>query len=418
MFLSYSRKDLADAEQIAIYLADKDFAVLRDMSDILPTEDWRERLTSLIEEADAVVFLLSPDSAKSEICSWEVELAARLGKKIAPIVIRDVEGSAIPPLLSRLNYIFATDRNRLENAVESLCDAFSGSAEWLRDYSKLLTTALDWERRDCPYERLLADLKLQEAVTLLRDRPTDVPKPSAIVVDFMTASEDWVLEVAAFNMARNQETLDILEPAIQSRIKLIYQELDNARLASHMLPAGYGKREEAEINDLQNLIVEQTRWHPRPAELVDGRVDAHGWTVPVYRFPCCGLESQHGHAISKAPRQLSGDGCRYNPQTRSGPVKLSAEQQSVHDILLDRVPDLSTIDQEKVRSVAIELSGKFHALITETGLSEPVRREAVKAAFPWGRLRNTFRGLPNRYVPLKEIKFNEIRDFLLSRYSA
>ena len=93
--------------------------MFRDTDDILPTEEWRERLEQLIAEADTIVFLLSPASATSEVCAWEVDYATSPGKRIAPIVIEDVDASLIPPLLARLNFIFATDRDPFENAVSS-----------------------------------------------------------------------------------------------------------------------------------------------------------------------------------------------------------------------------------------------------------------------------------------------------------
>ena len=51
-------------------------------------EDWKRRLGSLISEAHTVVFVLSPASTHSEICSWEVEEAARLAKRILPVLSR------------------------------------------------------------------------------------------------------------------------------------------------------------------------------------------------------------------------------------------------------------------------------------------------------------------------------------------
>jgi TIR domain-containing protein len=38
-------------------------------------EDWKRRLGNLISEADTVVFVLTPTSARSEICTWEAEEA-------------------------------------------------------------------------------------------------------------------------------------------------------------------------------------------------------------------------------------------------------------------------------------------------------------------------------------------------------
>ena len=62
-------------------------------------EDWKRRLGNLLREADTVVFVLSPTSARSEICAWEVEEAARLNKRILPVNCRPLEGASPPPRL-------------------------------------------------------------------------------------------------------------------------------------------------------------------------------------------------------------------------------------------------------------------------------------------------------------------------------
>jgi hypothetical protein len=112
VFLSYSRKDREGAQRIADVLRERHFGVFKDTDDILPTEEWRGRLEQLIAEADTIVFLLSPSSVASEICAWEVEYATSLNKRIAPIVIEEVDTATIPPLLARLNFIFCTARDR------------------------------------------------------------------------------------------------------------------------------------------------------------------------------------------------------------------------------------------------------------------------------------------------------------------
>ncbi|MDG1211475.1 MAG: toll/interleukin-1 receptor domain-containing protein, partial [Paracoccaceae bacterium] len=58
--LSYSRKDRERAQVIAERLRARHFGVFKDTDDILPTEEWKERLEQLIEEADTIVFLLPP----------------------------------------------------------------------------------------------------------------------------------------------------------------------------------------------------------------------------------------------------------------------------------------------------------------------------------------------------------------------
>ena len=61
VFISYSRKDAAFAEQLLAALGDRGFDPFLDKKDILPGEPWRDRLGALILSADAVVFIVSPE---------------------------------------------------------------------------------------------------------------------------------------------------------------------------------------------------------------------------------------------------------------------------------------------------------------------------------------------------------------------
>src|ERR1700756_771739 len=86
VFISYSRQDIVRAELLRDQLIAKKCEAYLDRHDILPGEPWQDRLAKLIEVADTVVFLISPESVTSEVCDWEVNEAERLGKQLLPVV--------------------------------------------------------------------------------------------------------------------------------------------------------------------------------------------------------------------------------------------------------------------------------------------------------------------------------------------
>jgi hypothetical protein len=135
VFLSYSRKDLATAERLRDALIPRGFGAYLDKHDILPGEPWKERLAHLIETADTVVFLLSPDSVASAVCDWEVNEAERLGKRILPVVIRDASADAVPRRLQRLNYIFLRDEAEAADGLVRLEAALLTDIAWVREHS-------------------------------------------------------------------------------------------------------------------------------------------------------------------------------------------------------------------------------------------------------------------------------------------
>ena len=146
VFISYSRKDRSAVARIAAALEAEDgIEVFRDTDDILPTEEWRGRLEQLIREADTVVFALSPHSATSEVCRWEVELAESLNKRIAPIVIKDVKPEDVPEALSKLNYIFFTNRREFDASIGNLIAALNTDIDWIREHTRLGELARRWD---------------------------------------------------------------------------------------------------------------------------------------------------------------------------------------------------------------------------------------------------------------------------------
>lgn len=175
VFLSYSRKDRERAQSIADVLRQRHFGVFKDTDDILPTEEWKGRLEQLIGEADTIVFLLSPHSIASEVCAWEVEHARSLGKRIAPIVISEVETDDIPADLARLNFIFCTERDRFQDAVDNLVSALSVDIDWIREHTRLGELARRWDSAEKPSRLLLRGQDIADSEAWRDSRPANAP---------------------------------------------------------------------------------------------------------------------------------------------------------------------------------------------------------------------------------------------------
>jgi hypothetical protein len=120
VFLSYSRKDQDTAVAVRKALEAKEVEVFRDLDNTLAGEEWWVRITELISAADAIIFLLSPDSARSPMCGKEVDYAQGQGKRILSAVLAEVDWSAAPPGLSKIH---SADLRRFHadpNAVDEL----------------------------------------------------------------------------------------------------------------------------------------------------------------------------------------------------------------------------------------------------------------------------------------------------------
>jgi TPR repeat protein len=196
VFISYSRADLNFADQLDAALNAYGFECFIDRQAISGGEDWKRRLGSLISEADTVVFVLSPTSARSEICTWEAEEAERLGKRILPVIQRPLEGASPPPQLRERNYIFFyTDPEAAPGAgfgtgLAKLVAALNTDFDWLREHTRYLQRATEWDRGGRPANRLLSGDDIAEAKAWVARRPKNAPEPTALHLDFIRASEE------------------------------------------------------------------------------------------------------------------------------------------------------------------------------------------------------------------------------------
>jgi TPR repeat protein len=196
VFISYSRDDLDFADQLDAALNACGFECIIDRHGISGGEDWKRRLGNLIREADTVVFVLSPTSARSEICAWEVEEAARLGKRILPINCRPLEGASPPPQLRERNYIFfhadpkAAPGAGFGTGLAKLIAALNTDFDWLREHTRYLQRAIEWQGGGRPANRLLSGDDIAEAKAWVARRPKNAPEPTALHLDFIRASEE------------------------------------------------------------------------------------------------------------------------------------------------------------------------------------------------------------------------------------
>src|SRR5271170_5283019 len=148
VFVSYSRDDLDFADQLDAALGSSGFSTTLDRHGISGGEDWKRRLGALIRDADTVAFVLSPSSAKSDVCRWEVDEATRLGKRIIPVLCRPLENVSAPPALADLNYIFfyrepKSPGSGFGTGLARLVDALNSDLDWLREHTRHLQRATE-----------------------------------------------------------------------------------------------------------------------------------------------------------------------------------------------------------------------------------------------------------------------------------
>lgn len=189
IFISYARRDgSAFAEELVDALDVAGFDAVLDRNDIAAGEDWERRLDGLIAAADTVVFVLTPGSAASERCAWEIARATALAKRIIPVVAVEVPDTAsVPPDIARLNYIFFTRGPSYSRAMKQLATALTIDAEWLREHTRLADLARRWEQRQRPDLLLLRGPELEAARQWAAAAGDSGPQPTELQRAFIAA---------------------------------------------------------------------------------------------------------------------------------------------------------------------------------------------------------------------------------------
>jgi hypothetical protein len=181
------------------------------------------------------VFVLSPASAESGICAWEVDEAMRLGKRIIPVLCRSLEGASPPVRLQDLNYIFFYSEPKAPGSgfglgQAQLVEALNTDLDWLREHTRLLLRATEWDAGGRAEYRLLSGSDIVAAKAWAARRPKAAPELTPLHLEFIRASEQvedarlsaqrkQLADMAAAQ-AEREKALQAAENAIRQRARL------------------------------------------------------------------------------------------------------------------------------------------------------------------------------------------------------
>ncbi|HTV10537.1 MAG TPA: toll/interleukin-1 receptor domain-containing protein [Acidimicrobiales bacterium] len=176
VFISYARKtETAFVDRLQDALSAKHFTCWVDREGIFPSSPWRAEIEQAILEADALVFVISPESVESTYCRQELDRALGLGKRLIPVLARDVPDDQIPPALAALQFISFTESatagaDGYERQLAELIEALSTDIEAVHFHTRLLTQSERWSQKGNDRSLLLRGRELTEAERWLDER--------------------------------------------------------------------------------------------------------------------------------------------------------------------------------------------------------------------------------------------------------
>ena len=193
VFISYSRKDKDFVLDLQEALEERGRGTWVDWEDIPLTAKWLEEVYSGIESANTFAFVISPDSLVSEFCRRELDHAVKNNKRLAPIWRRDVDDESVPPDLASHQYVYFRESDDFEKSFESLMKALDTDLEWVREHTRLLTRAKEWdkkrqEKKGRDGSSLLRGKDLEAAEVWLGQAVEKKPKPTTLQGQYILAS--------------------------------------------------------------------------------------------------------------------------------------------------------------------------------------------------------------------------------------
>jgi hypothetical protein len=192
VIISYADADRTTMEKIRNSLRRESITVWTNTTDIQTGEALEEAIKRGIEQADNVVYLLSPDSAESDLAGQELEYALSHNKRIIPVLVRETPPQQVPSALRDLHNVDLTDNVKEDDYLldeSQLLRILRQDEAYYNEHKVLLTKALKWKRQHSNPSILLRGYNLHSAETWLKvaNKRTLHP-PTALMEEFIAES--------------------------------------------------------------------------------------------------------------------------------------------------------------------------------------------------------------------------------------
>ncbi|MBE7382183.1 MAG: TIR domain-containing protein [Leptolyngbya sp. SIO1E4] len=193
VFIAHAEADRAIAEQVRRSLMRSGITTWIHYSDVEFGSDFQVEMTQGVEEADNVLFLMSPTAFKSALCQQEIDLALEYNKRIIVMLAGAVDEAEIPDPLKNLHRIDLTDNEIDADYLDDESDllrVLNKEAAYYTEHKVLLTKALKWQRQNQNPCILLQGYELDHAVNWLKVAQSNANHgPTPLQIEFITASD-------------------------------------------------------------------------------------------------------------------------------------------------------------------------------------------------------------------------------------
>lgn len=190
IFISYSRKNKDFAEKLFQSLSEKEYDTWVDWQGIPLTADWLDEIYRAIDKSDAFIFIISPSSVASEVCTKEIEYATSKNKRIVPLLYKKINPIDAHLTIQQLNWIFFDKAKDYQRSISQLSKSLEQDLDHCRLHTRLLVRAEEWQHKKSNSSLLLRGIDLKEAEVWLNRAKNKEPRPTQLHQNYILKSSN------------------------------------------------------------------------------------------------------------------------------------------------------------------------------------------------------------------------------------
>jgi WD40 repeat protein len=168
VFISYRRVDVEFAKKLHNALKEAGHTIWVDWDNLPPgVEGFSDEIQRGIQSSDVFLCILSPSYIESEYCIMELREALNLKKRVIPVVLKKFEPTPPPEGIGHINWVYFTphagQKNKFEDSFPKVVQALDADYDHVREHTRLLLRALDWDKNQQGKSYLLKDVEIDKA---------------------------------------------------------------------------------------------------------------------------------------------------------------------------------------------------------------------------------------------------------------
>lgn len=187
IFFIYHPADLERARRIVAQLRATGVNACFNEDEFGRSADGIQRLKEGALRSYSVAFVMSPDSAESQLCNELLQYAVGHGKTLITLILEEEIEVEIHPAIAQNPYVFFRAEDDLGARVDEL-RAYLRADDNLVLHTELLVLAEKWRGRGRPPDLLLPRDRQDEARNWLATASARHPKPSALQLEYIHSS--------------------------------------------------------------------------------------------------------------------------------------------------------------------------------------------------------------------------------------